>query len=353
MTLTKNVRGYYEIRLTRPDGRHRRMSLKTRNKEEAMEKIRDSKLNEMELAAKMGVLSHGVFSVLTSGNNCLTVSQALRPWEDHMRYLRNSPASIHDSLIWVKAWMKWGHYEKMPVAEMELQHLDGWINSGSDSKVGTRRVMLSALKSFCVFCRDKGWIQGNPAELVKIDLSILLHEQKETLKRPIFQEDEVQQLLDITAPGGAHESTFWHAAVLIGRHTGLRLGDICSLEWDCFNYELGTISVWTQKRDRRVSLFLEPKVMEVIQALPMEHEQFVFPMERATVRDPMVRARLSSYFWKILRSCGIFGRSFHCLRATYITDCKERGIPMEHIRESVGHWSRQTTEGYVRPRDAA
>lgn len=349
MTFTKNVRGYYEVRVKQENGKYRRFSLKTGNKEEALRIVQESKLKEIELAAQMGVLSNGVFSTLVNGSRGITVREAIEPWKRQLEYERKSPHTIHDMEIWVNAWMEWGNHMRMPVAQIEMEHLDPWVNAEGPRKSGTRLVMLNALRSFCSFCSSKGWLNGNPAALVKVDLSTLLHSQKETLQRPIFDEDEIQRLLDATAPGGSCESEFWHAAILIGRWTGLRLGDICCLEWNCFDFDNGTISVWTRKRDRRIHLFVEPAVLEAVKVLPREDEQFLFPMQRDVILDPQYRASLSSQFWKILRTVGIFGRSFHCLRATYITDCDAKGIPIEHISRNVGHWNEDITKSYIRP----
>jgi len=55
---------------------------------------------------------------------------------------------------------------------------------------------------------------------------------------------------------------FWYSVVRIGPCTGLRLGDICSLEWKCFDVAAMTMIVWTDKSDTRIilpiTLELEP-----------------------------------------------------------------------------------------------
>jgi integrase len=46
---------------------------------------------------------------------------------------------------------------------------------------------------------------------------------------------------------------FWYCATLIGCYAGLRLGDICSLEWSCLQHP-NKLIVWTDKRDTQVEL---------------------------------------------------------------------------------------------------
>lgn len=356
MILSKNENGYYEVRVKGPDGKFKSRSTGRKNKDEALEFIRDAKIKEIETAAEMGVLSQDVASILITGRSPITVEDAIQPWADHMAYRHLSPRTISGNVTWVKAWMAWARIGKKPVSALKLEDFDGWVNGNEcQNKLGTRNVMLSALRSFCRFCQDSGWIQGNPANLIQVDISRLLHAQKETLKRPIFTEEEVQRLIEGTAPDGANPDYFWHAAVVIGRYTGLRLGDICRLEWDCLNLEKNTLSVWTQKRDRRVELPLEPKILkETFWQLKREHPVFMFNYQKGLAIDPTCRAYLSIQFTKIMRALEIpLGKSFHCLRATYITDCDAKGIPIEHIARNVGHFWPQmrngVTAGYIRP----
>ena len=127
---------------------------------------------------------------------------------------------------------------------------------------------------------------------------------------------------------------------------GLRLGDICQLEWDSFSVKNKFI-VWTDKRDRRVALDLDPRLADVIAAIAPINSQYVFPEERALYKDTRRKANLSTYFRRICAAVDIHGKTFHDLRSSFIVDCKKRGLPMEHIAESVGHRSTTTTKGYI------
>jgi integrase len=321
-------------------------------KGEALEFIRSARIEELETAAQLGVLSRDVASILISGANPLTVAEAIPRWKEHMEYRRLSPRSIANAVIWVKAWSAWSHLEKKPLSDLKISDLDGWINGEAcENKLGSRKVMLSALRSFCGFCQDSGWMTGNPANLIKVDLSLLLHAQKETLKRPCFTDEEVQILTEGTGPGGDCEHSFWHAAIIIGRYTGLRMGDIASLQWASLSLEgKGSLAVWTTKRDRRVELPLEPEILRsVFSSIPSEHPVYLFNHERVLNADVGARCSLSMQFSRIMRALQIpIGKTFHCLRATYISDCAANGIPIHHISQAVGHATPDTTHGYIR-----
>jgi integrase len=351
MILTKNENSYYEVRFKGKDGKYHSRTTHKKSKVDAMQVIQEACVENMETAGEIGILSHQVAAAIIHGQEPVTVTKAVNEWERYMHSRRLSASSISNGILYVKAWATFAKSHFKPVTSLSVASFDDWINSQeSKVKLGTRRVMLSSLRSFCRFCFDKGWIQGNPANLVCVDMSILSHTQKETLKRDCFTDQEVERLIQETAPGGSEEDPFWNAAVIIGRYTGLRLGDIASLEWDCLNMSAGTLAVWTTKRDRRVALPLTPDILaETFATLERKHPVYLFNRQRILVTDPKSRHRLSAAFSVILGNLGIKNKSFHCLRATYISDCCAKGIPLEHISQAVGHWNPATTMGYIRP----
>lgn len=349
MKILKNRSGYYEARFKAQDGKVHSLSTHRKNKDEAREVLSKAKIAELELAAEIGILSPVVASIISCGTN-MTVEDAIEPWLEWRQMKHHSPHTIADAEIWVRAWATSIGILSKSLKAINETHLDRWVNSTtSKSKLNTRAVMLSALRSFFTFCSAKGWTTGDPSALVSVDQFLLMHEQKEVRKQPIFTDDEVNSLLRLTSDNGRRPNDFWHAAVAIGRWTGLRLSDIASLEWSCFSVT-GKICVWTQKRDRRVELPLEPsELTEAILKVPRMDPCFIFPIQRALVRDPTLRSKLSRQFCNLCELCGIVGKSFHALRATYITDCLNKGIPIEHIAVKVGHSNPQTTLGYCRP----
>lgn len=348
MHITKNESGYYEAHIKGADGRRHSISTRRKNRREAVELLSKAKVQELELAAELGVLQPNVVSVIVAGQK-VSVDQAIEPWKEWLGYKRQSANSIANAEMWVRAWASSMNLLTKPVMSITERHLDPWVNStSSNNKLGTRKVMLSCLRSFFAFLSARGWIMGNPAQLIKVDPFPLLHGQKETYRQSVFDDDEITRLIECLSPGAELESPFWRAAVEISRHCGLRLSDIASLEWSCLSVP-GKIMVWTMKRDRRVELPLAPQAMvDALQAVPRNHPVFVFPRERAIIRDPKRRAVLSTEFSGILSHCRIYGKSFHGLRATAATSMSKRGVPIDIIAAILGHHSAATTQIYIR-----
>ena len=213
--------------------------------------------------------------------------------------------------------------------------IHNWINkSGGETTVGTRRFKLSCIKMFLNYCLAKGWIRGNPAILVRIDIRAVRHAQRETKKKMAFDKAEYQYILKNA------EGKFWRAAIILGVETGLRLGDIIQLEWDCFTQR--SVNVWTDKKDKRVSLPMSDELRDVIKSLPKTNKHYLFPAQRKEFLEGN-RAKFSMQFKRFLKKMEIDGKSFHCTRVTFATWAKKAGGNLAKIAEDLGHTSTKTT----------
>lgn len=354
MKLRQNEHGYYEVTVKGVGGKRHSISTRKKNRDEAKRSVKAARLAEIEKVAELGILSQDVVSLILTGRKA-TVANSIEPWKNWLRTQNQSARSIESAASWVMSWARAMGTLDVPIASIKADKLHDWINApASRNKASTRLVMLSALRSFYRFVSAQGWVIGNPAALVKVDRSILEHEQNEVLRRPAFTDEEVVHLLEATADTGEYPSRFWHFAIAASRCLGLRLGDICRLEWACVSAETGSLIVWTEKRDKRV----QPPIMEpegapgcwlraVGQVEPVS-EKLLFPTEASIHNDPAVRSTLSVQFRRLCDKLGLEGRTFHCLRASYCTACNRAGVPIEHIARHVGHSDTGTTEGYIR-----
>ena len=308
------------------------------NYADALEVVKKSKIPELEKAAAVSRLSAQAVSQIISGEK-VTVPDAASRWTKWLGDVGRSERTIDNYNTFIQAWIRDCKLEKMFPSEIQEEHIDTWVNDPRiSSKAGSRQVMLSTVTSFMEYCVAKGFAFNNPASLVRVKFHKLKHEQKEPREKGIFSDEDVAKLM-------ANAPEFWKAAIGISRWTGLRLGDICNLEWSCFN-KPGKMVVWTDKRDRRVELEIPQQLADVLALVPIKDPHYLFPSAREILLDARRRSNLSVNFRRICQRLGIKGRTFHELRHTYVTDCVKRGIPMPHISRAVGHTSTSTTEGY-------
>ena len=205
--------------------------------------------------------------------------------------------------------------------------------------VATRRYKLSAIKNFLNYCSAKGLITGNPAALVKVNIRKVPHRLRETRKKEAFTPEEIRYMV-------ANTEGFWRAAILIAYETGLRIGDIVQLEWDCFTED--TITVWTDKRDKRVELKMSARLRKTIAAIPYEDDTYVFPEQRndyLEIEDGGrgTRTWFPVTFKRMMTSFGIEDKTFHCLRVSHASNRKNKGEDIEQIAKDLAHSSSKTT----------
>jgi integrase len=299
------------------------------------------------------------------------VAEAIDEWGKRL-FSRGRPrTTVQNKLTFIHAWARDQKLLTCDISEVTEKHVDAWVNAKDGTKAGTRRVRLSILHKFMEFCLDHGYCVIDPSRQVDINYRLLTHEQKETSERECFTPEEIKKLnAYLDQQIAAHSNTllglalnhlrrddyehtinrltFWRIAVGIGLHTGLRMGDIAQLEWACLK-KPGKIAVWTDKRDRRVELTITPELAKALAMVQKNNSPYLFPVQQQIINpDDGHRNRLLSVqFGRILTAAGIEGRSFHCLRHTYITDCHNKGIELDHIRVSVGHSTTRMTEGYI------
>lgn len=146
--------------------------------------------------------------------------------------------------------------------------------------------------------------------------------------------------------------------VLLTAYTGLRLGELCGLQWQDVDAGAGLLHI--QRTVERIAqtdggtcLTVQPPKTETSERwipIPKEMLRMLKPETRKPdsylltggeiVPDP----RTCQYRYKaLLERCGVRYRNFHCLRHSYATRCVERGVDVKSVSELLGHADVRTT----------
>jgi len=151
----------------------------------------------------------------------------------------------------------------------------------------------------------------------------------------------------------------WKGLIVIGLHTGLRLGDACRLDWSAFKAD-GTVEVVTGKTGAVVKL-PSAGLLEALErsniVRPSNLQGEVLPEIAAIYkRDP---GEVSKRVERMFRRAGLKTRemregwsrarpdaSFHSLRHTFVTRAIEAGVPAAIVRALVGHATAAMTDRY-------
>lgn len=349
MKLEKTAQGVYHATYWTPFG-PKSVTTRATSKSEAQQVVKASKIEQIEAAAKAGALTQSAISQMLAGKN-VTTSQAAQEWGKWLEINSGSRFTVNNYQTLIRRWIKDMDLSQVAPAMITPEHISQWVNNpDSAAKLSTRRLWMSVIREFYKFLTGTGYTMANPSMLVKIHWQELSHEQKETAEIEVFTDLEFARLVQ-AADGWAiksHTPFFWGAAVRLGRYLGLRLGDICNLEWASFNTKPGYVKVWTRKRNVPVFLPLdEAELKRAVDLIPKNDDPHCFPVEHYMTNEPKDRQRLSKYFERLCAMAKIKGKSFHGLRHTYATECARHGKATPHIAQDLGHRSLSTTERYI------
>ncbi len=142
--------------------------------------------------------------------------------------------------------------------------------------------------------------------------------------------------------------------VLLALYTGIRVGELCALQWEDIKNDGIVISKTMHRIKKGNSTVLEitePKTKKSNRIIPMPEflsgyiEQYrasgsFLQLENGKVVEP----RLMQYkFDKYIMKCGLPHTNFHALRHTFATRCVEAGFDIKSLSEILGHTDVRTT----------
>lgn len=323
------------------------------DKDDALVVAKAAHVAELEKAGKR--LSEEVVNTIVN-DGPVVVQAAFESWVDWTKMAIRSERTRINNIQTVEQWISQMNIGQVNVGTVNSNHIHDWVNDPNKAdKLGTRAFKLSCVKNFMGYCHVKRYIMRDPSPLVTIDYRAISHEQRETKHKVVFSDGEISFLLSNCAgeePPSISQG-FFKASIILGRDLALRLGDICSLEWACFDFKTGLVTVWTDKANTRVQIPMTDRVAKLVQGMEHTHGKHLFPLEREIAIDPKRRAMLSVIFGRFLKGLGFEEHSFHSLRATFATAMAAKGATVDEIAKALGHSSSGPTKSYIRKEGAA
>ena len=195
----------------------------------------------------------------------------------------------------------------------------------------------------------------------------LLKKPEKPLARPkknlacSFSKAEQGRLLDCIYQGLDKFSI----GVLLCLYTGMRLGELCALQWADLDLNDMTLTVnQTVQRiavggheTKTILLETDPKSESSKRSIPLAGEiikhlvqlqgnqPYVFGGKK-----PLDPRTMQYRFKKMLKKAEINGRNFHVLRHTFATNCVENSMDVKALSDILGHSDVKTTlNRYVHP----
>lgn len=257
-----------------------------------------------------------------------------------------------------------GGYPLGEVTEARLQEaVLFWLRQGRlDGRGGlsqktVRDLVTIVRSSLHAACRRFG--MAEPAMEIYYPSS-----QRRTVAVLTERQQEALVLTALRAPDGRT------AGILISLYTGLRIGEICALQWRQIDLEHGVVSVqktiqrifykdWDGGSRSRLAV-TPPKTENALRDVPLS--RFLLSLLRPLApgdpdvylltgtSEPMEPRAYRAFFARFLKKNGLPPLRFHSLRHTFATRCIEKGADYKTVSALLGHATVNITLNlYVHP----
>ncbi len=206
---------------------------------------------------------------------------------------------------------------------------------------------ISTIKSFFKFLYKKGFIEENPARLVKFP-------RKEKHLPSVFNIDDMFNLLDL--PDKTNATGLRDAIILeLMYATGVRVSELVGLNLSDVDLKNGRIRVKGKGKKERI-VPIVPEIVEMIykyteimhQVLVkgkfIETEALIINKLGTRMSDRSIRRIVEEY----LKKAGLpLDYSPHSFRHSFATHLLENGADLRSIQDLLGHESLATTQKYT------
>lgn len=208
----------------------------------------------------------------------------------------------------------------------------------------TQRGLLKIVKRVFNIAIEEGLLVRNPAVGIRVRCA--------EANQAVLNRSEIEILLREAQKVEHRFFPHWTLALL----TGMRSGELYSLRWTDVDLVTGKINIskaWTRyngegptktAKNRICPISNEcRKFLEKLKLQYAKDSEYVLP--RIWEWDQGEQARVLKSF---CQEIGITPIKFHDLRATFITQMLNNGVPLSKVMAIVGHSSLKTTQGYLR-----
>ncbi|MBQ9699172.1 MAG: site-specific integrase [Lachnospiraceae bacterium] len=289
----------------------------------------------------------------------MTFYDLFNEWLEYKRTITNSPNTIkrHE-----QHYRK--YFESSTLHKKKIKCIDELILEQECNRIIrefnlTRKAWVNAktiLNGMFSYAIRKRYIIDNPLDKVQI---MVKYKQvvKKTGKTETYNTEELKHLNKYLDSMYSDTDDTVFLAVKLNFLLGLRVGELVALRWEDYNdsqllhivreevrnQENNTVEVVEHTKtnnDRFVTLV--PKANEILKNIPKQGDYiFMRNGNRITARQ------IAYVLEKYAQRHGLTTKSTHKMRKTYASNLNAHNVPLDCIREQLGHSNLSTTLGYI------
>ncbi len=196
-------------------------------------------------------------------------------------------------------------------------------------------------------------------------MDILFPPEKKVQKLQVLSKEEHRRMIAAVRQETAPQAL----GILLCLNTGMRIGEICALQWKDIDFVQGVIVVYktiqriymkdTAGSSSKITIST-PKTRSSVREIPLVKELYLYLKSKmpentefyvVTGKKEYTEPRAYRYYYRrFLQKYGIEYIHFHALRHTFATRCIESGADYKSVSELLGHSTvNMTMNMYVHP----
>ena len=289
----------------------------------------------------------------------LTFHRLYEEWLDYKQTLTGSPNTIKRHRQHYRRYFERSALHSRNICRLDVLLLETECNriirefNLSRKEWCNAKTILNGMFSYAV---RKKYLGENPMSSVQI---LVKYRQvvRKTGKTETYNSDELEKLNEFLDQMYAETGDSACLAIKINFMLGLRVGELVALKWEDFADEkhlhivreevrnqvtnqICVVEHTKTHKDRFIALI--PRVIEHFNGMERQGD-YIFMRNGKRI----TAGRIASLLRKYARSQGVPVKSSHKIRKTFASNLNAAGVPLDCIRELLGHSSLSTTLGYI------
>lgn len=280
-------------------------------------------------------------------------------WLDYKKELTGSPNTITRHKQHYRKYFETSKLHNMKfkqidslLLETECNRIVKDFNLSRKEWTNVKTILLGMFE----YSMRKKYITVNPMSEVKILVKFKQIVRK-TGKTQTYNTDELADLNRYLDTKYVETEDTAFLAVRLNFYLGLRVGELVALKWEDWEEETTLHIIREEVREHENNtryvadhtkthldrfVAVPPKAIGLLKQIPRESEYiFVRNGERITSRQ------IAYILEKYAERQGLQTKSTHKMRKTYASVLASNGVPLDAIRELLGHTDLSTTLGYI------
>jgi integrase/recombinase XerD len=225
------------------------------------------------------------------------------------------------------------------LAQSTPQDISAFVSAaqGAGLASSTINLRLSLLHEFFEFLREEGWLTQQP----------ILHRRHRLLAATPLPKPMTE--IDLAAFFKVIDSVRDRLIFLLMLRCGLRVSEVCALTWEAIDFDDGTVRVDNGKGQVDRIVYFSPDVKQSLRAWQACRGtgKHLFPSRRRK-GSPITRKIINVLMRRYLKAANLTKHySPHCLRHSFATELLNAGVPLEALKELMGHRTLDMTLRYA------